>query len=111
MNENYQHPAMPEGAEQGIVKGHVPLREGREAAATSASADVGSGTILREAMRGRGAAARPTSASTADIWSVTSFTELAREAQDVERWNRLHPTRRAEEPYVTETAWRRRPGR
>jgi pyruvate dehydrogenase E1 component len=93
MNENYEHPPMPEGAETGVRKGMYLLKAG-EAGQREKALRVqllGSGTILREVI----AAADLLAADfdiTADIWSVPSFTELRREGLDVERWNMLHPT-------------------
>jgi pyruvate dehydrogenase E1 component len=91
MNENYEHPAMPEGAEEGIVKGMYLLRAagGGDGAAPRVQL-LGSGTILREVI----AAAdllRDDWGVAADVWSCPSFTQLARDAQDAERWNLLHP--------------------
>jgi len=86
MNENYAHPAMPEGAETGILKGMYLLNEGKQAKVQL----MGSGTILRESI----AAAELLEKDfgiTSDIWSVTSFTELRRDGIDCERWNMLHP--------------------
>jgi pyruvate dehydrogenase E1 component len=93
MNENYEHPPMPEGAEVGVRKG-MYLLKACEASRREKALRVqllGSGTILREVI----AAADLLAADfdiTADIWSVPSFTELRREGLDVERWNMLHPT-------------------
>ena len=93
MNENYEHPPMPEGAEVGVRKGMYLLKAG-EASQREKALRVqllGSGTILREVI----AAADLLAADfdiTADIWSVPSFIELRREGLDVERWNMLHPT-------------------
>jgi pyruvate dehydrogenase E1 component len=100
MNENYAHPAMPEGAEQGILKGLYLLRQGASGKQKPRVQLLGSGTILREVL----AAAellRDDFGVEADIWSATSFTELAREGADVERWNMLHPEAEARVPYVT----------
>jgi pyruvate dehydrogenase E1 component len=97
MNENYVQPALPEGAEEGILKGAYRLHE--------ADGDgprvqlFGSGTILGEAL----AAAdllRDDFGVPADVWSVTSYNVLRREAQDVDRWNRLHPTDEPRTSYV-----------
>ncbi|GAB6040535.1 pyruvate dehydrogenase (acetyl-transferring), homodimeric type [Endothiovibrio diazotrophicus] len=100
MNENYAHPAMPEGCEAGILKGMYLLREGESGKQRVQL--LGSGTILREAI----AAAELLKADfgvEADIWSATSFTELRREGLDAERWNRLHPTaKKPRKAYVTE---------
>jgi len=92
MNENYQHPAMPEGAEDGIVKGMYKLSTPSVAGEGGTGKKVrllGSGTILREVEAAAEILAEHDIES--EVWSVTSFTELAREAQDVERWNLLHP--------------------
>jgi pyruvate dehydrogenase E1 component len=88
MNENYTHPAMPKGAEEGIIKGMYLFRAGGKKKKKVQL--MGSGTILREVI----AAAEMLDEEwgvDADIWSATSFNELTREAQDVDRWNRLHP--------------------
>jgi pyruvate dehydrogenase E1 component len=93
MNENYTHPAMPEGAEEGILKGLYRLSEGKASKGRKKAPRVqllGSGTILNEAI----AAAellKEDFGVVADVWSATSFNELTRNGQDVERWNRLHP--------------------
>jgi pyruvate dehydrogenase E1 component len=106
MNENYPHPAMPSGAEQGIIKGMYLLKDGgtvAKSAAKSAKAPrvqlMGSGTILREVI----AAAdllRDEWKVNADVWSVTSFNELRRDGMSVERWNRLHPGKPPRKSYV-----------
>ncbi len=88
MNEKYVQPEMPEGAEHGILKGMYRIREGQGAGPRVQL--MGSGTILREVI----AAAEMLEHDhgvTADVWSVTSFNELARDGQDVDRWNMLHP--------------------
>ena len=102
MNENYQHPAMPAGAEEGIVKGLYLLQEGRKTDKKNAAPRVqlmGSGTILREVI----AAAdllRDDWKVDADIWSATSFNELRRDGMSVDRWNLLHPTKPARKSYI-----------
>jgi len=101
MNENYSHPAMPEGAEEGIIKGLYLFRPAARKTGKKKVQLMGSGAILREVI----AAAdllRDDWGVDADIWSATSFTELAREARDCDRWNRLHPTKKARVPYVTQ---------
>ncbi|WP_207538432.1 pyruvate dehydrogenase (acetyl-transferring), homodimeric type [Sabulicella rubraurantiaca] len=95
MNENYEHPPMPEGAAEGIVKGMYLFRS-TEGAGPRVQL-MGSGTILREVIAGAELLERDFGIKS-DIWSVTSFTELARDAQAVERWNLLHPQ---EEPRVS----------
>ena len=97
MNENYLHPAMPKGAEEGIIKGIYCLEEGEEKGLKVQL--MGSGTILREVI----AAARLLKKDfkiNADVWSVTSINELAREAQSCARWNQLHPTKKARQSYL-----------
>jgi pyruvate dehydrogenase E1 component len=102
MNENYQHPAMPAGAEEGIVKGLYLLQEGRKTDKKNAAPRVqlmGSGTILREVI----AAAdllRDDWKVDADIWSATSFNELRRDGMSADRWNLLHPTKPARKSYI-----------
>jgi pyruvate dehydrogenase E1 component len=99
MNENYRHPAMPAGAEDGILRGMYLLRE--SAAGGPRVQLLGSGTILNEVL----AAAELLESDfgvAADVWSVTSFTELRRDGIEVERWNMLHPTSEPRRPYVTE---------
>jgi len=106
MNENYLHPAMPKGAEEGIIKGIYCLEEGEEKGPKVQL--MGSGTILREVI----AAARLLKKDfkiNADVWSVTSINELAREAQSCARWNQLHPTKKARQSYL-ETRLRGRKG-
>ena len=100
MNENYEHPALPGGAEQGILKGMYLLREG-DAAAKPRVQLLGSGTILREVIAGADLLAQDYGIS-ADIWSCPSFTEARREAMDIERWNMLHPEETAKVPWVAQ---------
>ena len=132
MNENYEHPALPEGAEAGILKGMYLLREGVAAGGKGRAAGgkgktaagkgraagsktggprvqlLGSGTILREVL----AAADLLAADygvTADVWSAPSFTQLRREGLATERWNMLHPTEPPRRSYV-EACLADRPG-
>ena len=100
LNENYEHPAMPEGAEEGIVKGMYLLKAADPGSKGQKVQLMGSGAILREVMAGADLLAENFGIA-ADIWSVTSFTELAREAAAVERWNMLHPEEPPRVPYVT----------
>jgi pyruvate dehydrogenase E1 component len=95
MNENYAHPAMPEGAAEGILRGMYLLREGEGDGPRVQL--MGSGTILREVIAG-GELLREDFGVSADVWSVTSFTELARDGNATDRWSRLHPT---EEPRLS----------
>jgi pyruvate dehydrogenase E1 component len=98
MNENYAQPALPEGAEEGILRGMHPVREADGEAQLQL---LGSGTILNEVL----AAAdllRDDWGVEADVWSVTSFTELGRDGMACERRNRLHADQEPEQPYVAQ---------
>jgi pyruvate dehydrogenase E1 component len=98
MNENYAQPAMPEGAEEGILRGMHVVRE------AEGGADVqllGSGTILREVLAGADLLAEDFGVKS-DVWSVTSFTELRKDGMEAERHNRLHPGEEARTAYVEE---------
>jgi pyruvate dehydrogenase E1 component len=101
MNENYSHPAMPAGVEEGILKGLYRLREsGKERRADQARVQLlGSGTILREVLAAAELLEQDWGVA-ADVWSATSFNELRREAQTVHRWNLLHPDQPARTSYV-----------
>jgi pyruvate dehydrogenase E1 component len=92
MNENYAHPPLPTGSEQGILRGMYLLSEGEDAPGSSSQRVrlLGSGTILREVIAAAELLQRDFGVC-ADIWSVTSFTELRREGLDCQRWNLLHP--------------------
>ncbi|MFY7698429.1 MAG: pyruvate dehydrogenase (acetyl-transferring), homodimeric type [Legionella sp.] len=98
MNENYHHPDMPEGAEAGILKGMYLLQPSNKPAKNHVQL-LGSGTILREALKAAQMLSDDFSV-TADVWSVTSFNELARDGRDVERFNRLHPEQPQKQSYV-----------
>ncbi|WP_299912321.1 pyruvate dehydrogenase (acetyl-transferring), homodimeric type [uncultured Paracoccus sp.] len=101
MNENYAHPDMPAGCEEGIIRGLYRLKEVKKAGKNHVNL-LGSGTILIQAIR----AAEMLEADfgvTADIWSATSLNELARDGQDAERWNRLNPMEPPREAFVTQT--------
>jgi pyruvate dehydrogenase E1 component len=137
MNENYEHPAMPDGAEAGILKGMYLLREGAGAGAGEGAAGskgraaagksragsakggsgtggplgvqlLGSGTILREVLAAVDLLAADYGV-TADVWSAPSFTELRRDGLEAERWNMLHPLEAPRRSYV-ETCLSGRPG-
>ncbi len=97
MNEKYPQPQMPEGVESGILRGMYRVREGRGDSARVQL--MGSGAILLEVL----AAAEMLEDDhgvAADVWSVTSFNELAREGQDTDRWNLLHPEEQKRLSYV-----------
>ena len=99
MNENYAHPAMPEGAREGILKGMYRLRAARGAKRKASVQLLGSGTILREVLAAADLLEQDWQVS-ADVWSVTSFTELRRDGMDAERYNRLHPDQAPRESWV-----------
>jgi pyruvate dehydrogenase E1 component len=90
MNENYAHPAMPKDAGEGILRGMYRLRAARGGKPQRRVQLLGSGTILREVLAGAELLESDWQVS-ADVWSVTSFTELRRDGLSVERHNRLHP--------------------
>ena len=99
MNENYKQPAMPEGVEEGILKGIYKL-DTVDAANDYKVKLLGSGTILEQVRQAADILASEYGVKS-DVYSVTSFNELAREAQDVERYNLLHPDEEDKTPYVT----------
>ncbi|TDJ73564.1 MAG: pyruvate dehydrogenase (acetyl-transferring), homodimeric type [Proteobacteria bacterium] len=99
MNENYPHPDMPKGVEEGILKGMYLLQKSIGKKQKAQVQLLGSGTILREVMAAAELLDKDFGVA-ADIWSVTSFTELRREGLDVERWNRLHPEETPKVSYV-----------
>ncbi len=99
MNENYPHPGLRAGDEEGIIRGGYLLRQGTKKASRRAQL-LGSGSILREVL----AAAEMLEADwgvAGDVWSITSFTELRRNGLDCERWNLLHPGDEPRKPHVT----------
>jgi pyruvate dehydrogenase E1 component len=106
MNENYLHPPMPKGVEDGIIKGMYLLRESK--AQGFKVQLLGSGTILREVLAAADLLMEDFGIG-ADIWSVTSFNELRREGMDVQRWNLLHPLENRRVSYVTQCL-QNRPG-
>jgi len=96
-NEDYAMPEMPKGAEEGILRGIYKYQ-----AATNGNAEVqlfGSGPILNEALRAQKILEEKYRIA-ADVWSVTSYNELRRDALAVERWNRLHPAEPQQQPYI-----------
>ncbi len=97
MNENYEHPGMPADAAAGILKGMYLFKQG--GAGKQRVQLLGSGTILREVIAAAEMLERDWSVS-ADIWSCPSFTELAREGLDADRWNLLHPADERRKSYV-----------
>ena len=97
MNENYEHPPMPDGVEDGIIKGMYLFQKGGNKKLKVQL--LGSGTILREAVAAAGLLKEDFGVD-ADIWSCPSFNELRREGLDVQRWNMLHPDKKSKTTYV-----------
>src|SRR6185312_12195010 len=108
MNEQYEHPEMPKDAREGILKGMYKLKAAPEAAVESkkdAKAKLrahlfGSGAILNEVVKAQEILKKYGVA--ADVWSVTSYTELYRDGHACERWNMLHPAEKPRVPYVSQ---------
>jgi pyruvate dehydrogenase E1 component len=99
MNENYAHPSLPEGISPGILKGMYPLRAARLGGSALSATLLGSGTILREALAAADILESDYGVAT-DVVSVTSFSELRRDALECERWNLLHPGEPARKSWV-----------
>jgi len=99
MNENYSHPEMPEGVENDILKGMYLFSEGNKNSKELHVQLLGAGTILREVIAAAEILKNEYNVN-ADIWSVTSFNELRREALGVTRWNMLHPAQPAKASHV-----------
>ena len=98
-NENYPMPAMPEGAEPGILKGLYKFKTGPDKAKHKAQI-FGSGPIIREALRAQELLAAYD--VSADVWSATSYKLLRNDALRVSRWNMLHPTETPRKSYLEE---------
>jgi pyruvate dehydrogenase E1 component len=91
MNENYTHPAMPEGAAPNIIKGMYLLKGGEKKPKSLRVQLLGSGVILRESIAAAELLSKDWGVE-ADIWSCPSFTELGRDGNAVSRWNMMNPT-------------------
>jgi len=100
MNENYAHPAMPKGAEEGIIKGLYQFKKGNRKKKLRVNL-MGSGAIFREVIAAADLLEKDFDIAS-DIWGVTSFNELRRDALDCDRWNMLHPESKPKTPYVTQ---------
>ena len=101
MNENYVHPEMPSGSEEGILKGLYLLhkaKSGRKKAAPRVRL-MGSGSILNEVVAASDLLLKDFGVI-AEVWSATSFNLLARDGQEIERWNMLHPDAEPRVSYV-----------
>jgi pyruvate dehydrogenase E1 component len=102
LNENYRHPAMPEGSAGGILRGMYLLRDAGKAEKKTPRVQLfGSGAILREVLAGADLLAADWDVAS-DVWSVTSFNELQRDGVAADRWNLLHPGEKPRVPYVAQ---------
>ncbi|MCA0447542.1 MAG: pyruvate dehydrogenase (acetyl-transferring), homodimeric type [Bacteroidetes bacterium] len=99
MNENYAHPAMPEGAEEGILKGIYKLKPSAKPGNKLKANLLGSGTILNEVLKAQDLLESKYGVSV-DVWSVTSYKELRNDALTAERHNLLHPSDKQKTPYI-----------
>lgn len=99
LNENYPHPEMPEGSEEGIIKGMYLLHENKSRKKAPRVQLMGSGSILREVEYAAELLEKDFGVLS-DVWSVTSFTELRREGMAVERENMLNPTKKPKQSYI-----------
>ncbi len=100
-NETYAHPTKPEGCDDGILRGMYLLKPADSAKTELRAQLLGSGAILNEVVKAQQMLADDYDVA-ADVWSVTSYTELRRDALDVERWNMLHPDNEPRTAFVTE---------
>ncbi|MDP1976196.1 pyruvate dehydrogenase (acetyl-transferring), homodimeric type, partial [Undibacterium sp.] len=100
MNENYSHPGLKAGQEEGIIKGLYQLQKSEQTTKHRVQL-MGSGTILREVIAGAELLQNDWGIAS-DVWSAPSFTLLARDGQDAERWNMLHPTAEPRVPYIAQ---------
>ncbi|MEX0679369.1 MAG: pyruvate dehydrogenase (acetyl-transferring), homodimeric type, partial [Pirellulales bacterium] len=100
-NENYRHPPMPKGVEEGIIRGIYKFSSADAGVKRPRVQLFGSGAILREALRAQEILAERCDVSS-NVWSVTSYTELARDSQAAERHNMLHPTAKPRTSYLQE---------
>ncbi len=101
MNEPYEMPHMPKGAEEGILRGMYLFRSSLLKNPKLRAQLMGSGAILPEVLKAQELLAEKYGVA-ADVWSVTSYKELYKDGCDVERWNMLHPTEKARVPYITQ---------
>lgn len=99
-NENYEMSEMPEGSQEGIIRGIYKLTDGDRKKGAHRVQLFGSAAILKQVLRAQEILADRYNVS-GDVWSVTSYKELRQDALDCERWNMLHPTKRQRKPYIT----------
>src|SRR5580700_840840 len=107
-NEPYPMPAMPQGAEEGILKGMYLLARAENHQSHLRAQLLGSGAILREALKAQKMLAESYDVA-ADVWSVTGYKELYQDGHSCDRWNMLHPSEEPRVPYVTH-CFRNAPG-
>ncbi|MGY8766906.1 MAG: transketolase-like TK C-terminal-containing protein, partial [Pirellulales bacterium] len=100
-NENYKMPPMPEGVEEGIVRGLYKFKSAEAPKSKQRVQLFGSGAILRSVLKAQEILSENYSISS-DVWSVTSYTELRRDAQSCERWNMFHPLETPKKSYLEE---------
>lgn len=100
-NDEYEHPSMPEGCADGIVKGMYKFRSRDVDKAKARVQLFGSGAILNSALRAQEILAEQFGVAS-DVWSVTSYTQLRRDADSCDRWNLLHPTETPRKSYLEE---------
>jgi pyruvate dehydrogenase E1 component len=100
MNEQYEMPPMPDGSREGILKGMYRFRAAENAKSKLRAQLLGSGAILNEVIAAQKLLEKYGVA--ADVWSVTSYNELSRDAHDAERWNTLHPAEKPRQAYVSQ---------
>ncbi len=101
MNEQYEHPAMPQGSRDGILKGMYVVKPTSKPDSKLRAQILGSGTILTEALKAQQILEEKYGVG-ADVWSVTSYVNLYRDGHACERWNRLHPADKPRVPYVAQ---------
>jgi pyruvate dehydrogenase E1 component len=102
MNENYAHPPLPEGAEEGIIRGMYQLPSPKTKLKNAPTVQLlGSGTILLEVIEAQKLLEKDHGVI-ANVWSCTSFNELRRDGISTERWNMLHPDEAPKQSYVSE---------
>jgi pyruvate dehydrogenase E1 component len=102
MNENYAMPEMPKGAKEGILKGMYKFKPSKMKDAKPKAQLFGSGTILNQVLQAQEILEKDYKVA-ADVWSVTSYKELRREALEAERWNMLNPDKKQKTSYITLT--------
>jgi pyruvate dehydrogenase E1 component len=102
MNENYAMPEMPKEAKEGILKGMYKFKPSTMKNAKLKAQLFGSGTILNEVLKAQEILEKDYKVAV-DVWSVTSYKELRREALEVERWNMLNPDKKQKTSYITQT--------